>query len=683
MPQNAEAWYEQGKASRESGDIGGAITAFNQALKNRPDFAEACLDLARLLEAAKQIPTAIKMYEHWLRIVQSGGKKQYVYADAAIGKVVQALIRQATEHYERGEIEAAINVYNQALAKCPDMPTALLGMAACLHARQRYAEAVEKLLLAIRIYSGYAAALNTLGSCYRSQGQFALAIAAYRQAIAADPKLDHVWANLVRAYGRIEDFDEAMAAYEQSLAHVPHDAEPLVELTHLLAQRCQWDKFARCKESLEKALRAGGYCEPFKALAYTSAELQRDNAKRWAAKYWPRSVAYDLVRPLPSAMRGDGRLRIGYLSSDFHTHATLALISELFESHDRTRFEIYAYSCGPDDKSTDRERAKKAVDQFRDISTLGDQEAADSIIRDGIDILVELKGFTQDHRLGIAALRPAPIQMHYLGYPGTLGANFIDYFIADNVTVPTGAEKHFSECLIRLPHSYQINDRKRVLPEKTKSRAEHGLPEKGLVFCDFNASYKITPEIFSVWMRVLSKIESSVLWLYNTQKDSIANLKQEAQNRNIDPARLVFAPHAPPAKHLERYLHADFCLDTSPVCGHTTASDALWCGVPVVTLAGEAFASRVAASLLTAVGLPELVTNDVAAYEKRALELAQNPDRLAQLKMHLQTKRMEFPLFDSRATTCAIEAAYAHAVKNHQAGKPPQPFTLTPKLETL
>jgi len=679
----AEDWYKKGQESRAAGDIGGAISAFNQALKNRPDFAEACLDLARLLEAAKQIPTAIKMYEHWLRIIQSGGKKQYVFTDVALGKAVQMLIGQATAHYERGEIEAAMADYNEALAKCPDMPTALLGLAACLHARQRYGEAVEKLLVAISVCSGYAAALNTLGSCYRSQGQFALAIASYRQAIAADPKLDHVWANLVRAYGRVEDFDAAMVTYEESLAHVPHDAEPLVELTHLLAQRCQWDKFARCKESLERALRAGGYCEPFKALAYTSAGLQRDNAQRWAAKYWPRSVPYDPVRPLPSAKRGDGCLRIGYLSSDFHTHATLALISELFESHDRNRFEIYAYSCGPDDKSDDRARAKNAVDQFRDISTLGDQEAADMIARDGIDILVELKGFTQDHRLGIAALRPAPIQMHYLGYPGTLGANFIDYFIADSVTAPPGAEKHFSECLIRLPHSYQINDRKRFLPKKIKSRAEHGLPENGLVMCDFNASYKITPEIFSAWMYVLEKTEGSVLWLYNTQQDSIANLKQEAQNHDIDPSRLIFAPHAPPAKHLERYLHADLCLDTSPVCGHTTASDALWCGVPVVTLAGEAFASRVAASLLAAVGLPELVANDVTAYEKRALELAQNPDRLAKFKTHLEKDRMKFPLFDSLATTRAIEAAYAHAAKNHQAGKPPQPFTLTPKLEIV
>jgi protein O-GlcNAc transferase len=671
MSSTAENWYEKGKEQRAAGDVGGAIISFNQALRARPDFTEACLDLARLLDAAKQTSTATKMYEHWLRILQSGAKREYVLRDEATAKSVQTEIAQATAQFDRGNVELALAGYRHILQKIPDMPTALLGVAACLHARQRYDDAIEKLLAAIRVSSGYAAALNTLGTCYRAMGQFSPAIAAYRQAIAADPKLPHVWANLVRCYCAIGDSEQAIAAYEASTSHAT-DTEPLVELIYFLSRRCEWEAFAHYQPLLAKAVQRGAWCEPFKALAYLPHALQRENTEGWAKKYWPHGAAYNSTRP----MRNSDRLRIGYLSSDFHTHATLALITELFEHHDRARFEIYAYSCGPDDKSADRARAQKAVDVFRDLRALGDQEAAKIIEGDDIDILVEMKGHTHDQRLGIAALRPAPVAMHYLGYPGTTGAAFIDYFITDVVASPKGADDDFSEKLIRLPMSYQINDRKRALPAKTRTRKEHGLPEQGFVFCDFNSAYKITPEIFSTWMRILSGVENSMLWLYGRQKEVMENLKAAAVKHGVDPQRLVFAGHAKAAEHLERYLHADLCLDTFPVCSHTTASDALWCGTPLITMAGESFVNRVAASLLQAVGLPELVTKNLADYEQLALLIARDPQRLAKLKTHLAQGRKKFSLFDSLATTRAIEAAYIHVAQLHRNGRSPETFVI-------
>ncbi len=665
----AENWYEKGKEQRAAGDVGGAIQSFNRALKEKPDFAEACLDLARLLEAAKQMDAAIKMYEHWLRIVQMGASRQYIFRDEATAQSVQIDLEKATAQFDRGEIELATAAYQRILGRVPDMPTALLGVALCFYATYRYNEAIEKLLAAIRVSAGYSAALNALGGCYRNMGQFAPAIASYRQAVAVDSKLPHVWANLVRTYCAMGDSVQAIAAYEASIPHNT-DTEPLVELIYFLSRYCEWDMLARYQPLLAKEIQAGKYCEPFKALAYLPHELQRENTERWAKMYCPRGVAYDLNRPI----RESGRLRIGYLSSDFHTHATLALIMELFEHHDRTHFEIYAYSCGPDDKGSDRARVQKAVDVFRDLRQKGDTEAAKVIEADGIDILVEMKGYTQDQRLGIAALRPAPIIMHYIGYPGTIGAPFMDYFITDSVCSPPDADKDFTETLIRLPMSYQINDQKRLLPVKTHTRVEHGLPEQGIVFCDFNSPYKITPDIFALWMRLLRQVEGSVLWLYSKQKKVTENLCAEAAKHGVDPVRLIFAKHARLEEHLERYLHADLCLDTFPVCSHTTASDALWCGTPLVTMAGEAFVSRVAASLLTAVGLPELITHNLAEYEALALALARDPRRLAKLREHLETGRMHFPLFDSVATTRAIEAAYIQVAQRHREGKRPESF---------
>lgn len=667
---HAEAWHIKGMICNRLGESSTAIAAFNTALKYKPHFAEACFDLARALEETGPIGVAIKTYKYLLKIApaHNEGRARLTTLQGIFQRMLVPF-QGGTVYFERGDMENAVLAFRKALAIHPRVPDALANLALALYHLRRYDEAQEAVLEALRLEPGHVMALNTLGNVYQNLEMYEQAMAAYRQAIALKPDYVNARVNLAKVLQKAKDEAGAVIAYEEARRVDPRHAEILTELLHQLRHLCRWDELESIMAQLTDVLTATQqYASPFIIALYADSRLQLENARRWSAQY--AGKPYDPKRPL----RSGGKLRIGYLSSDFHQHATAYLISELFERHDKNRFELYAYSCGVDDGSAERARIASAVERFRDIRTTDNRSAAELITQDGIDILVDLKGYTRQHRMDLMALRPAPIQMHYLGYPGTTGAPFIDYFIADEIAAPDDAL--FSERLIRLPHSYQINDRKRPLPLGTPTRKACGLPEKGFVFCDFNNSYKLTPELFDVWMRLLNAVDGSVLWLYERNGESTANLKREAGKRGVDPARIIFAATAPQATHLARYRHVDVFLDSFPVGGHTTASDALWCGVPVVTMAGESFVSRVAASLLHAVELPELVTADLASYEALALALARDPERLRRLRQHLENGRMRFPLFDSIATTRALEAAYLHAVELHRGGQAPQAFAL-------
>jgi predicted O-linked N-acetylglucosamine transferase (SPINDLY family) len=351
-------------------------------------------------------------------------------------------------------------------------------------------------------------------------------------------------------------------------------------------------------------------------------------------------------------------------------------MSELFECHDRDRFEVFAYSYGPDDKSPMRARLDRAFDRFADIHALSHREAARLIHADKVDILVDLKGYTHHARPAISAYRPAPVQVSYLGYPATMGADFIDYIIVDPFVVPAGQQPFFSERLVHLPGSYQVNDRRREVTSARTSRQDHGLPPEGLVLCSFNNSYKISPVVFDIWMRLLRSVPGSVLWLLETNGLVKGNLRSEAGKRGVDSARLIFAPVVPPAEHLGRHRHADLFLDTLPCNAHTTASDALWAGLPVLTCSGDTFAGRVAGSLLTAIGMPELVTGSLEEYEQAALALARDPQRLVALRQKLEKKRDTSSLFDLPKLTANIEAAYAWMWQTWLSQKKPIAFSI-------
>jgi predicted O-linked N-acetylglucosamine transferase (SPINDLY family) len=353
------------------------------------------------------------------------------------------------------------------------------------------------------------------------------------------------------------------------------------------------------------------------------------------------------------------------------------LIAGVFEQHDRKRFEVHALSFGRPDGSETRARLEKGAEHFIDIGDKPDIEVARRLRERNIDIAIDLTGFTKDRRTGIFALRAAPIQVSYLGYPGTMGTDYIDYIIADRVVIPEEEKRHYAEKLVYLPDTYQCNDSKRRIENTTLTRTEAGLPLDGFVFCSFNNNFKIRPEMFDIWMRLLSMVEGSVLWLPEANAAAVRNLRREAVLRGVDEKRLVFAPRlASVEDHLARLRLADLFLDTLPYNAHTTASDALWAGLPVLTCMGATFAGRVAASLLKAIGLPEMVTHSLAEYEAQALDLARNPARLAEVKSKLLRHRSTHPLFDTVRFTRHLEMAYTRMVERHRSGEPPVPFAI-------
>lgn len=446
---------------------------------------------------------------------------------------------------------------------------------------------------------------------------------------------------------------------------------------------CEWDDFDAWRVRVQQALDdpSAAAWPPFHLLSMPgiSAAQQRRASTRWMAARWQASAAerellaaefaVDPAAAPPQIGPPAGRIRLGYLSNDFHQHATALLLVEMLEAHDRGRFELHAYSYGADDGHGMRQRLQARFDHFTDIAAMGDLQAARAIHAAGIHILIDLKGYTAATRTALLTYRPAPVQVSFLGYPGTLGGTFSDYLVSDRFITPAGAEADYSEALACLPHSYQPHGR-RARAGPAPSRAVAGLPEAGLVFCCFNQAWKFTPEVFAIWCQLLDQTPGSVMWLLHDDQAE-GNLRREALQRGVAPHRLVFAPQRPQAEHLARLQLADLVLDTAPYNAHTTASDALWAGVPVVTCAGDTFAARVAGSLLHAVGLPELVTHDLADYAALAAALAADGPRRQALRAHLADQRNVVPLFDVVAYTLALEALFGEMWQRHRDGLAP------------
>ncbi|MGO9675090.1 MAG: UDP-N-acetylglucosamine-peptide N-acetylglucosaminyltransferase [Methylocella sp.] len=439
---------------------------------------------------------------------------------------------------------------------------------------------------------------------------------------------------------------------------------------------CEWDGFTEAAPHLRGIMARGesGRLAPFHLLSEPGVTASEQRA---CSELWIRDR---LAAARPECANLDFRfdrgartkIRLGYLSSDFQDHATALLLIETLEAHDRARFDVRAYSYGADDGRTMRKRLQKTFDAFSDVAGLTDVEAARAIHADGIDILVDLKGYTLNARTGILLLHPAPVQVNYLGYPGTLGADVCDYLVTDRFITPPGSAADYSESFAYMPHSYQPHGRGAALAPKP-GRAEMGLPATGFVFCSFNQHYKLTPELFGLWCRLLQCVPDSVLWLIDGDA-ARGNLRNEALRRGVSPHRLVFAPDMAQAGHLARLQLADLVLDTAPCGAHTTASDALWAGAPIVTCPGDTFASRVAGSLLHASGLKELIAADLDGYFDLALDLATNPQRLGALRARLERNRATCALFDVRGYTADLENMYEVMWRRRQAGLPAAPI---------
>jgi protein O-GlcNAc transferase len=575
-----------------------------------------------------------------------------------------------------GQRDEAIRCLRQSIALRPDLVEAVEGLGDLLQEEGRLDEAIELYGAALRTTPGSAKLLSGLGCALTRRGRFAEAADRFRKAIGRQP--DHAGAhhNLGIALGLQGKRDEALRCAEEAQRLAPDDAAIAECIQYEKQHMCDWSDFeARTAAQRRRATAPGAQpSSPFSLISIPSTRAEQLRSATAFAQFHARALGRD--RPeFPPARQAPERLRIGYLSADFHEHATAYLMAELFELHDRRRFEVLGYSCGPDDRSPMRARLARAFDLFTDVASLSHAAAAAAIRADRADILVDLKGYTEHARTGIVALRPAPLQVNYLGYPGTMGADFIDYLVADRFVVPPAHDADYSERLVRLPGCYQVNDRRRAIAD-TPARAALGLPEQGFVFCSFNHAYKILPGLFALWMRLLAATPGSVLWLLESNPWAVANLRREAGERGIDARRIVFAPQQPLDQHLGRMRAADLFLDTFPCNAHTTASDALWAGLPLLTHAGETFASRVAGSLLTAVGLPELVAGSLADYEALALALARDPARLAELRARLGRNRSTSPLFDTPQFARNLEAAYLEMWRIRASGSPPRAIEL-------
>jgi predicted O-linked N-acetylglucosamine transferase (SPINDLY family) len=573
-----------------------------------------------------------------------------------------------------GKLEEAVTCYRRALALKPDYMDAHYNLGNALKILGRLEEAVACYRRALALQPDSVWALNNLGTALMSHDKLEEAVSCYRRALALQPDSAEAHYNLgtvLQSQGRGE---ESVAHFTLALSLKPDDAAAENQLMHQLQHLCEWNHLDKLFEHQTSVVRAGprSLLPPFTFLSIPSSPAEQlACAGNWVVSKLSDAVALRGNMGFCFARAPKERLCLGYLSSDFREHAMTYLFAELFELHDRASFEVSAYSFGPDDGSPLRKRIVHACDRFVNIAAVSFVDAARKIYEDGVDILIDFQGYTGAARTEIVALRPAPIQVNYLGYPGTMGADFIDYIITDRFITPPDQEPFFSEKFVYMPDCYQINDRRRKIGEAIPSRAECGLPDSGFVFCCFNHNSKITTTIFDVWMRLLKQVPASALWLLEPNSRAAVNLRREADARGVNPARMVFAPMLPVESHLARIRVADLFLDTLPYNAHTTASEALWVGLPVLTCAGETFASRVAGSLLKAIGVPELITNSLEDYEAKALSLAQNPSELVGLRRRLTENRLTAPLFDSKRFTRHLERAYQMMWENYLRGESP------------
>ncbi len=563
----------------------------------------------------------------------------------------------------------ALEMLNQAISINPNNLDAHYNIGVILQSMHRINECIASYQQVLKLQPKHCDALNNLGAVLFS-------IHEYEEALVVYDRLTEVNSNYAQAYnnkglilGALNSPEEAVVCFERALSLVPGYEYLLDTLIHYRMKICDWSNYEKnLNQMLTEVAQGAKVSTGFSILSVApQAKIHRIVSEVLCAdKYAEKSGSVSLVKKTIS-----NKIRIGYFSADFHNHATTCLMAELFERHDRDRFELFAFSFGPDLQDQMRHRVTSAFDHFFDVRFKSDEEIAKLSRVWSIDIAVDLKGLTQDHRLGIFSYRAAPIQVNYIGYPGTVAAPYMDYIIADHTLIPKESRQYYSEKVVYLPGSYQVNDRQRKIADRIFTRAELGLPEQGFVFCCFNNNYKITPDVFDSWVRILLAVPGSVLWLFEDNPTAAANLRKEAQQRGLDPNRLVFAKKMELSEHLARHRLADLFLDTLPYNAHTTASDALWVGLPVLTRMGESFASRVAGSLLNAIGLPELITDSPQAYEPLAIQLATHPDQLNAIKAKLEQNRLTTPLFDTEKYTKHLETAYQSMCDRYQADLPP------------
>jgi protein O-GlcNAc transferase len=662
-PDDMDAWVNYANALREMRLFDDALPILGRIVGINPDHAVAWNNLGAVLQAMERYQQALESFDKAL---------------ALRGDYIEALWNRglALEKLERHE--EALATFDRVLANKPDYAEALYGrgnMLWILDGPQAALKSYDRALLA---KADYPEALNNRGRVLASMRRFNEALESYDRALALKPDFaDALYNRGNSRWSYKKDFEGSVRDLERVVAINPKYHYARGDLLHLRMHGCAWKDFESEVRIIDEGVRSGErVVRPFIYQALSQAPVDLQSCSR---------IYSDHLFPFALPTRTERhhthrKIRVGYMSGEFREQATAYLTAGLYELHDKSDFEIIAIDTGYDDGSPMRKRLEVAFSKWIQVSDDGDRAAAEKIRAEEIDILVNLNGYFGDARMSICAHRPAPIQVNYLGFPATLGANYVDYIIADRMVIPEAERDYYTEKVVYLPHTYQVNDSKRRVTKNNMKRAEHGLPDQAFVFCNFNQSYKLTPEIFFVWVKLLRQVEGSVLWLLESNKWQSENLKREIEYQGIAADRLIFAPRIPPESHLARLALADLFLDNLPYNAHTTASDALWMGLPLLTCIGSTFPGRVAASVLEANGVPELITGNLDEYEALAVRLARDRESLISLRRKLGQNRDTSYLFNTDVFRQHIESAYRTMWGMHQRGHGPESFTVAPLI---
>ncbi len=649
-PDDIDTLVNKGSTYNDIKNYSLALEVLDKAIQLRPDIPEAWSNKGIALNNLSLYLESIDAYNEAIKLAPN-------YHEAWSNKSVP--FNKLKRFLEASE------ACNKALSLKPDYAEGWLNKGVTLNELKRYDEAITHYDKALSLKPDYAEGWLNKGVTLNELKRYDEAITHYDKVLSLKPDYAEGWLNKGVTLNELKRYDEAIAHYDKALSLKPNIDWIYGDLLHTKMKICNWTCLADSLEDISKRVMANEkVANPFLLLALNDNPLLHKKASEIYIEY---KYPYNSLLGVIPKLKGSGKIRVGYFSADFRNHAVSILAAELFELHDKNKFEIIAFSFGEDDKSPMRFRLREAFNQFLDVSGISDLEIAKLSRELCIDIAVDLGGYTADSRTGIFSYRAAPIQVSYIGYLGTMGAEYYDYLLADKTIIPDKLQKFYFEKIAYLP-SYQVNDRKRTISERQFTREELGLPKKAFVFCCFNNNYKILSYTFDSWMRILNAVEGSVLFLYADNEWAKANLINEASFRGIDSTRLIFGWRIPSEEYLARYRVCDLFLDTFPYNAGTTASDALWVGLPVLTLMGQSFASRMAASLLNAVGLSELITNTQKEYESLAIELALNPQKLKDIKLQLDNNRLTAPLFNTPLFTKNIEAAYIKMYEEYQVG---------------
>lgn len=643
----------RGQIFFETKDYVKARQDFEEALVLAPDDVGSLNNLGLTLKSLNYFGEAIALFEKCLKIHPS-----FIQANLNLASTYEACLK----------FDEAMNYYRKSIDMQPNNLLGRIGISNLFIKLKKYESSISECNQVLHIEPNNIHALNNMGICYFHMAELEKALLFFKKALSIQPNYINAMANCGETEIFLNKLSDARSTFKSLMAMDPSHQKALDGLAVASLRSCAWDNFDNTIDLLRSHIQQHiSVINPFTLLGYIDdPELQLSCTKIYADSIFV-SKHEELFK---KEKRKHEKIRIGYVSADFREHATAFLIAELFEKHDRKRFDIYAFSFGADDQSIMRQRLINSFDKFYDVRGLSDKEVAELILENEIDILVDLKGYTGQARAGIFSYKPAPIQVNYLGFPSTMAVNFMDYFITDRIATSGSMTDSFSEKLVFLPNSYQINGCDREIDYRIPSKSEMGLPEHGFIFCSFNNNWKITPIIFDIWMRLLSKVPDSVLWLLKDNDYAEINILSEATKRGINKERIVFADRVPPKYHLARHKLADLFLDTTPCNAHTTASDALWSGVPLITYLGSTFASRVAGSILNAADLPELITNSLEQYEALALKIATDPKLSYSLKSKLLANRNQCALFNSSLYTHNLEKAFEIMYERHKNDLP-------------